>query len=417
MRVILGSVLALVCWVAPVWADVVVTKVRVGQTGATTRLVLESTKPLKPRVFALDNPSRIVIDLPALTLKADLSGKDMPTGTHVKKLRSSPYNATTHRLVIDLMRPGAAGWFVLPPTKSMPTHRLVMDINPGKGNTVRQTAAPTDLDDPPVAPVKSKVPEKPIDAEAPLRLKRPSPLATPEDLPAAARDDGKVIIMIDPGHGGVDPGAIGKFKTREKDVTLAVSKILRDIINDIPGYEAHLTRSTDVFVRLGDRVRMAQQKNADLFLSIHADAHDNRLVRGGSIYVLSERASDREAERLAQIANDGDRVAGLDLSHEPDDVRDILIDLSQRETLNQSAQLAKTILDTMNREDDLDMRHQVIKFAGFRVLKAPDIPSALVELAYISNPLDERNLRNPAHQRLLAEMIAKGVKVYVEKLK
>ena len=221
------------------------------------------------------------------------------------------------------------------------------------------------------------------------------------------------VVFIDAGHGGIDPGAIGQQKTREKDVVLNIARKTRDALNRQPGIKAYLTRDKDVFLKLQERVNTAKKGKADLFVSLHADAHNSRRVRGGSVYVLSETASDREAERLARLANRG--VAALDALEDTasdTDVRDILIDLAQRDTMNSSALLARSLINRLDKT--IYMRRKDILFAGFRVLKAPDIPSVLIEMGYISNPGEEKKLRTSAYQSSIANAISDGIVSFVK---
>ena len=219
--------------------------------------------------------------------------------------------------------------------------------------------------------------------------------------------------MIDPGHGGNDPGAIGLKKNYEKNVVLSVAKRLARQLDDIPNVEVHLTRDRDTYVKLDERVAFAQRRNADLFLSLHADAHRVRSVRGGSVYVLSQRASDKEAARLAREANKSDRVAGVAMKDEPPEVRNILIDLAQRETMNKSAILGAAVLREMDKV--VHLRKDDVLFAGFKVLKAPEVPSILIEMGYMSNPEEERKLITTYHQNRIARALRDGVATYIEK--
>jgi N-acetylmuramoyl-L-alanine amidase len=298
--------------------------------------------------------------------------------------------------------------------------RLVLDLIPSKArvkmaqSVKKPSPAERRSSAQPTASPKQERPAEAINitqAGGPIVIEQPS--ANPSIITSGKKRRDKIIVVIDPGHGGVDPGAIGKNKTYEKDVVLSISKQVRDIINDTPGYMAYMTRDRDVFIPLAQRVRTAQRKQADLFVSIHADAHANREIRGGSVYVLSETSSDKEAERLARLANEGDMVAGIDLSEEDDQVRDILIDLVQRETMNKSAVFAREMLNEMNRV--VKMRSTEPRFAGFRVLKAPEVPAILIEASYMSNPEDEKMLNNAKAQKRLADSIARGIFNYSRK--
>lgn len=379
LTALLGAVPAL-------WAAPLVKEARIGQNGNTLRVVLEADEPLNPlAVFALDNPDRLVLDFPVLEFKTNLNKLSIPDDNPLLVgIRASRYSDTKSRIVLDLKRPVEVSRFAIPP-KEGSEYRYVLDLSPASGKAISAVQAQQSPKD------EESVPSSVFDAPEPK----------------------KTVVIIDPGHGGVDPGAIGKYKTREKDVVLQVAKRLKAQLDKTPGYEAHLTRNSDVFVRLGDRVRKAQNHSGDIFISLHADSHNDRRVSGGSVYVLSEKSSDKEAERLARIANEGDLFAGIDISNEPKEVQNILIDLTQRETLNESARLARQIVLNMEK-GDIDLKSRRTKFAGFRVLKAPEIPSILIEMAYISNPRDERNLKDKDYQERLAKSIAKGVQSFVE---
>lgn len=378
---------------------------RVGkQSNNNTRVVFEFTgkDTLAPKkLFTLHNPDRVVIDFPLVQFKQKTSDITLPPGVIVIGLRQGQFNATTLRLVLDLAQGVKTNTFSLKATKTQ-SPRLVVDLIPTQGR-VKLAAS---VKRPKVE--KNKTPAQSLILSSnnrPIVIENPT--ATPSLIATGKKKHSRTIIIIDPGHGGVDPGATGKRKTYEKDVVLAIALELKKIINDTPGYVAYTTRDHDIFIPLAQRVKTAQRRKGDLFVSIHADAHANREVRGGSVYVLSETASDKEAERLARVANEGDLVAGIDLSDEDDQVRDILIDLVQRETMNKSAVFARELINELN--GVVKMKSTEPRFAGFRVLKSPEIPSALVEMSYISNPDDEAMLNNPNAQKKLAASVARGI--------
>jgi len=256
-------------------------------------------------------------------------------------------------------------------------------------------------------------PERPV-APAPAIQPPPQPAVAsvqpapppPAESVAKARD-GVPVIVIDPGHGGVDPGATGVSGVYEKHITLAMARDLKAALEKSGRYRVHLTRDRDVFIRLRDRVAIARQYGADLFISLHADAVQNPQIRGLSVYTLSQNASDSEAQALAEKENKADLIAGIDLSHESADVAGILIDLAQRETMNRSAGFAGEVVDEVGQE--MDLLGNTHRFAGFAVLKAPDVPAILVEMGYLSNEYEEKQLRQPAYRGRLAKSIAKAV--------
>ena len=233
-----------------------------------------------------------------------------------------------------------------------------------------------------------------------------APFGTPPRPPVARRARGKRIIVVDPGHGGPDPGTIGARGTFEKHVTLAMAKEIKHQLEQTGRYKVVLTRDRDIFLRLGDRVALAREAQADLFLSIHADSIPDGSARGPSVYTLSEKASDREAAELAEKENKADVIAGLDLSHETPEVSTILIDLAQRETMNRSAHFAAGLIGEIRKETAV--LRNTHRFAGFAVLKAPDVPSVLVELGFLSNPAEEKSLASRAHRVRLAQAVARA---------
>ncbi len=234
-----------------------------------------------------------------------------------------------------------------------------------------------------------------------------APAPAVESRPKALPSDGKPVVVIDPGHGGVDPGAIGVSGIYEKYITLAMARELKSQLEKQGRYKVRLTRDRDIFIRLRDRTAIARQYNADLFISLHADSVGNPQLKGLSIYTLSQNASDAEAQALADKENKADLLAGIDLSHESADVANILIDLAQRETMNRSAGFAGGVVEEMGRETSLLANSH--RFAGFAVLKAPDVPAVLIEMGYLSNETEEHNLRQPEYRQKLAKGIARAV--------
>ena len=215
------------------------------------------------------------------------------------------------------------------------------------------------------------------------------------------------MIVIDPGHGGIDPGAVGRSGVFEKRLTFAAARELKRELSRGGRYRVVLTRDGDTFLRLRDRFAAARRYRADLFVSLHADTIRNKNVRGLSVYTLSEKASDKEAAELAEQENKADLIAGVDLTHEPSEVTNILIDLAQRETMNESARFARHLVDELRKVTKL-LRNSH-RFAGFAVLKAPDVPSVLIEMGFLSNSRDERRLLEPAYRARLAKAVRRAV--------
>lgn len=372
-----------------------VTAIRLGQESGRTRLVLELDKPVDYRWFTLPTPPRMVVDFPQVEFANRLADVKFPPGSMVKAARAGTFRPGTTRMVLDLEKPARITLFTIPGnTQRGP--RLVVDVIPPKPG---QEAT----DKPPPADVVTQDAAPPAKPEAPV---------VPKQVVTDTRktDDGAIVVVLDAGHGGVDPGACGK-SICEKNLTLTMVKMVRDRLEK-QGYTVKLTREKDVFVPLAERVKFAQRNNANLFVSLHADAHPDKDVKGATVYMVSEKASDREAQRLANSENEGDILAGVDLSHESKDVQNILVSLAQRDTMNHSSYLGQSVLSEM--ADLIGVRKSSLLFAGFKVLKAPDVPSILVEMGYLTNRHEEQQLANPKHREKLADAIAEGIGSYIK---
>ncbi len=419
-------------------ADAEVTDIRVGEHGLSTRIVIDLDRPIDSKIFALAGPARLVIDLPEVGWR--LPPRPLPAGVGVlARLRYGLFQPGNSRIVIDLNQPSRVHSALALPAEAGKPHRLVIDVARASGTNFLKTveAAPIHVKAAENRIVKAvslqqrqPVPTvvRPVQPDQVVIDKSPSPAPVTKAVFQNRRQIGKLaslrvpkkppvpgqmakrVIVIDPGHGGVDPGAIGVSGIYEKHVTLAAARDLRKHLEKTGRFRVYLTRERDVFIRLRDRIEIARGKDADLFVSLHADTIRNRKVRGLSVYTLSERASDKEAAELAERENKADLIAGIDLTHESAEVTNILIDLAQRETMNQSARLAsKLVTEMRTRVKTLRNPH---RFAGFAVLKAPDIPSVLIELGFLSNRDDERALRSESHRRKLAQSIAAAVDAY-----
>jgi N-acetylmuramoyl-L-alanine amidase len=361
----LGSLLVTMLW-QPAWA-VDVRAVRLWAGPDSTRVVVDLSGSAQHSLLVLHNPERVVLDVSGARLGRG-AGRPPAGAGAVKQVRMSRNAAGNLRLVLDLARPIQAKSFLSRPNAHY-GYRLVVDL----GVTPR--------------------------AEQPIRVKH---------APTDARD---LIIAIDAGHGGEDPGAIGKNGTREKDVVLAIARELALKINEEPGMRSILTRNGDYFVPLRDRMRRARAQQADLFVSIHADAAHDRSVDGSSVYILSQRGATDEASRwLAERENASDLIGGVSLDDKDDVLASVLLDLSQSASLNASQVAAERVLHQLTQAGEV--RKHEVQQARFMVLKSPDIPSMLVETAYISNPQEELRLRTPAHQAKLADAIRRGVHDY-----
>ncbi len=332
-----------------------------------TRLVFDLSGPVKHKLFTLSNPDRVVIDIEDARLATSLKGDEF--GELLKNVRSGVRHKTDLRVVLDLDEKARPKSFALNPNDKY-GHRLVIDL------------------------------EKSGKSSGPVRSL---------DL-ARARD---VVVAVDAGHGGEDPGASGPSGLREKTVVLAIARKLADLIDKEPGMRAILTREGDYYIGLRNRVEKAREANADLFLSIHADAFRDPRVRGSSVYILSRRgASSEHARLLAKKENSSDLIGGVSLDGKDNLLASVLLDLSQTATNEASYNVADQILRRIKRVGRTH-KHQVER-AGFRVLKAPDIPSLLIETAFISNPSEERALRSSSHQYRVATAIRDGVRKYFQ---
>ncbi|MDE1922361.1 MAG: N-acetylmuramoyl-L-alanine amidase [Gammaproteobacteria bacterium] len=359
--------LLLTAWSLPAQA-VDVRQIRLWAGPHTTRVVLDLSGRVRQHLFLLRNPDRVVLDLPAARIRS--ASRALPAGAGVvRDVRVAQHSASKIRIVLDLRRAAAVRSFLSPPNDRY-GYRLVVDLS-----------APS------------------------ARVIAPVPVA---HEPRPARD---LVIAIDPGHGGEDPGAIGIHGTREKDVVLAIGKDLAARVNAQPGMRAYLTRSGDYFVPLRDRMLRARAHDADLFVSIHADSVRDHSVDGSSVYILSQRgASDEAARWLAERENESDLIGGVSLEDKDQVLASVLLDLSQSAAMSASEAAAQRVLRALNAVGQV--RKEQVQQARFIVLKSPDVPSMLVETAYISNPREELRLRTPAQQMKIAGAIMTGVRKY-----
>lgn len=338
-----------------------------------TRVVLDLSGPARHTLSTLQNPDRVVVDIAA----ARLENRDLvlpPGQGFVKQLRAGTQGADL-RLVIDLSGPAAPRSFTVEPQGNL-GHRLVVDLAAG--------------------------------ASAGTVAVKATPVVTKS---AQAVDERDIVVAIDAGHGGVDPGSIGKRGSYEKHVTLAIARRLKERIDREPGMRAVLTRDSDQFVEHRERIARARRQQADMFVSIHADSYHDRSVAGSSVYVLSARgASDESARWLADRENAADLVGGVSLDDKDTVLASVLLDLSQGASMSASVDAADKVMHELYMIGNVTSRG--VKHAGFLVLKSPDIPSILVETAFISNPTEEARLLDPRHQQRLADAIYAGVLAY-----
>ena len=372
---------------------------RLGAIEEHTRVVVEFTEAVDYKLFTLSSPYRAVIDLPET--KWDIPDTIQDKGL-VSGIRFGSFKPGQGRIVVDLRGPvNVHKHFLLPPTVAIKNHRLVIDFEPATIATFRQMK-------PAVSQTQTASIPAPDFQPTPTpqpQFSAPTGEFTPKPRPRKTRK----IIVIDPGHGGVDPGALGT-RSREKDIVLAFSKELVRQLKATRRYDVYLTRSSDIYIPLRQRVQIARNRNADLFISIHADAIKKKNIRGLSVYTLSEKASDREAAALAKKENQSDIIAGVDFGDQLPEVTNILIDLAQRDTKNASVKFAKSLISSARGKTLLlDRTH---RFAGFRVLKAPEVPSVLVELGFITNRTDEKQLSSSKWRRRVATGMVEAIDNY-----
>jgi N-acetylmuramoyl-L-alanine amidase len=351
-----------------------------------TRLTLESKSPTKHSIFSLKDPERLVLDLetdelgPAL---AELQGKVAPDDPYIQGLRVARNRPGVIRVVLDLKTDVKPQIFTLPPIAEY-GHRLVLDIYPAVA--IDPLAAL-------IEQTQKSREEKPVPADKVSRL---------------------ATIVIDAGHGGEDPGALGRRGSREKDITLSIAKRLKTLVDAEPNMRALLTRDGDFYLPLQARVDKARKVRADLFVSIHADAFVRPHARGSSVFALSERRATSEAARLlAKKENEADLIGGVNIDMKDKYLAQTLLDLSQTATIDHSLRLGSSVLKRLGTVNTLHKPH--VEQASFAVLKSPDVPSILVETAFISNPEEEKRLNDEAYQDKLARALLDGIRDYIAK--
>jgi N-acetylmuramoyl-L-alanine amidase len=395
--------LLLLLWLAPAQAAIEITATRIWPAHDYTRLTLESKHAIQHNIFSVENPDRLVIDLEDVelgdTLKqlTDKIGDDDP---YIKSVRVGRFKPGVVRLVLDLKGQVKPQLFDLSPVGEY-GYRLVLDVYPATAPDPMMVLLDQDKS---AAPAGKTIDT--IDANtAPVISASPALKILPE---MRART---LIIAIDAGHGGEDPGAQGGRGSHEKDVTLAIARRLCALVNNTPNMRGVLIRDGDYFIPLGGRVVKARQARADLFVSIHADAFIRPDAHGSSVFALSEHGATSTAARwLAKKENEADLIGGVNIAVKDPYLARTLLDLSQTATITDSIRLAKHVLGKLNEINDLHSGH--VEQAGFAVLKSPDIPSILVETAFISNPSEEVRLNDESYQTKLADAVLSGIKRY-----
>nr|WP_244423054.1 N-acetylmuramoyl-L-alanine amidase [Bradyrhizobium sp. ORS 278] len=392
----------------------IATDARLAGDGRQTRFVLDLDKTVPFRAFLLSDPYRVVVDLPQVSFHLPTGAGTAGRGL-VKAFRYGLVMPGGSRIVFDLTGPARiANSTVLDAANGQPP-RLVIELEEADEATFARAVG-----------ADSRLQAKPADSSAataaagaapggglPPSLRPPSTTVAVAP-PSAGPADSRPVVVIDPGHGGIDYGTQGG-EVPEKNLVLAFGQALRDRLERSGKYRVVMTRDDDTFIPLGDRVRIAQKQSAALFVSVHADAlpRGEGNAQGATIYTLSDKASDVEAERLAEAENRADQIGGVNLTEEPADVADILIDLARRETRTFSNRFARLLMNDM--KSAVQMHKRPLKSAGFRVLKAPDVPSVLVELGYVSNKGDMGNLVSDAWRSRTADAMAKAIDAFLAK--
>lgn len=365
----------------------VATDIRIGGDDKQTRFVVDLSRKIDITAFMLADPYRVVVDLPRTTFKLPANTGVQARGL-VKAFRYGLIMQGGSRIVLDTKAPvRLEKSFVIDAAEGQPAQFVLDLVATDRASFMRNITLAN-------------------------RSAQQSASARPSDAPPKVEGDARPLIVIDPGHGGIDNGAKGTGGELEKDVVLAFALTLREKLEAQGKYRVAMTRSEDEFIALGERVRFARSRNAALFVSVHADALPKRegLAEGATVYTLSENASDAEAARLAETENKADVIAGVDLTAEPDDVANILVDLAQRETKTFSMQFARTVVEEL--KSAARLHKHPLKSAGFKVLLAPDVPSVLVELGYMSTKDDLKQLTSANWRARTAQALAQAVDAY-----
>ena len=369
-----------------------------------TRLILESPSPIAHQLLAMKNPDRLVLDLDDVELTGDLTQLAQyvqPGDPYILSIRVAQYRANVLRVVLDLKTEVDAQLFSLKPFAEY-GHRIVLDLYPLTPSDPLMALLEFDRNRGPAEDSTSEPPHSQPEKDAHGGAAPRKPAGGSRRL---------LVIAIDPGHGGEDPGAIGQRGTHEKNVTLAIARRLRSLVDAQPGMRAMLTRDDDYFVPLDTRVQKARRVQADLFISIHADAFTTPTARGSSVFALSEHGATSSAARwLAQRENQADLIGGVNLDGRDPIVKRAMLDMSQTAQISDSLRVGRSVLEGIGAVNALHKGS--VEQAGFAVLKAPNIPSILVETAFISNPEEERKLSSELYQQKFAESIFGGIRRY-----
>ncbi len=395
-----------------------VENVRLGVHPGETRMVLEIRDITSFRAFTMDNPYRIAIDMPSFTWKVGLVDRVPHSG--VTGIRQGTLTASVSRVIADLDGPAVIkSAFILPPKRGQPG-RLVVDFMKTSAGEFASRHTAT------FGALKTGQAIPPTPQTFPITSAKRS-VRTPDRKPEALPDTpvpapvslkgvpgGKPLIVIDPGHGGIDPGALGANGVFEKNVSLGMAKALKSQLESGGRYRVMLTRSNDTYLKLHERVDFARRNKADLFISLHADSVNRAGVQGASIYSLSEKASDAQTAKLAARENRADSIGGIDVGAEDEQVAGILVDLVMRDNMNQSNFFANTVVAGM-KKSGIRMLENPHRSAGFAVLKAPDIPSVLIEMGFMTNAGESAMLSSDSYRRKVAQTLASGIDSYFQR--
>lgn len=399
--------------------------VRVWPAPDYTRVTLENDSALKATHFVVQNPERLVVDIEGLDLNPTLKSlvaKIQSNDPYIKQVRVGQNRPSVVRLVFDLKEEIKPQVFTLAPVGEY-KHRLIFDLYPvkavdpiaamiEKGDWTRDPAAPIGK---PELPAKLPDPMAKQETEMPaMVVVKPEPKTAAKAEPSQLKVTRLITIALDPGHGGEDPGALGASGSREKDIVLSIAKRLKFKLEELPNVRVMLTRDGDYFVPLGTRVDKARKVQADLFVSLHADAFVEPSARGSSVFVLSEKGASSSAARwLATKENLADTIGGVNRASADLQLASVLLDLSTTAQINDSMKLGKAVLGEIG--GIARLHRGAVEQAGFAVLKAPDIPSILIETAFISNPEEEAKLKDNGYQDQIADAITKGIRRYFAK--
>lgn len=403
--------------------------VRIWPSDVYTRLTIEAERGIKAKFFSLSNPNRFVIDILNSNLNTvlkNLSNNEFSNDPIISGIKVGQFSATTVRIVVYVRQPVSAQTQTVDPVNLGSVnykYRYVFDMYPASALANRDESSP--LNDQLLAFLQLNADQDKTDkGAAESAVSKPAviiakrsqdypEISAPPSNPQFEPQKGKLLVMIDPGHGGEDPGAIGAQGTKEKHIVLDIGKRLRDLINASSNMQAQMTRTQDIFIPLGTRVAIARKAKADIFVSVHADAFTSPAARGSSVFVLSDSgASSAFAKYMAVSQNNSDLIGGMSFQTRDSAVSRILLDMTQSFTMRKSTKLAQTILGELKQINKLHSNG--IERAGFAVLKAPDIPSILVESAFVSNPIEENLLRTEEFRQKVAQQVFDGLQSYAK---